>query len=300
MRTVGEFIAELCKKNGIEETDPRITALVGLSIQIPTDVEQSICGLMSASEAESWAKNQPAIKNHFYALAYNGIDKNMTDKLDSFEFDQETTDKIKGEKSTGKKQELLLAALEVRLKEVKKAPAGKNDDVQKDAEIKSLNDSIRQMKELHNNELKNKDAQFSDFKLNNKIDGFLSSQKWSDNYPIELRGDVGRLAVNRHLQKIGATTILGDDGQIKLMRSDNPTMEYFDSSNKNPKFDEIAALVMAENKFLAVSTQSSQNTQQHTPTVAAGNPASQNTNKSTKTVQQLLQQSMADQQNPVK
>ncbi len=300
MKKAGEVFAELAKRAGLQHTSDNLKEILALTTPIPDEVEQALNSLMNAQEAESWAKGQSSVKNHFTAQAYNGWDKKLIESADKLGFTDEEKDRINGERNTGKRQDIYNEILENRIAEAKKDQTGakKAGDADAEAKIKKEIDELRAALRAKDEEkekiISEKDSHFKEYVRNAKIDSVLNSQKWSENYPAELRTDMGRIAINKHLEKEGAQISLDEKGEIKLVRLDNPELPYFDNSNKNPNFAQLAAKVLADNKFLAVSTQTA-NTNTKIPVIAS-NGSQSNTNKRSNSVSSLLQQSLKDQQ----
>jgi hypothetical protein len=165
------------------------------------------------------------------------------------------------------------------------------------AEHEKLSTALSKTKEEYEGKLKEKDSAFYDYKMNAKMDSILSAQKWSEHIPANMRADIGRLALQKKMDEAGAKAILGEDGEIKLVRKDNNDMPYFDSSNKNPKFTEFAPKVLDENKFLAASVQTPPPNKHNTFTPPVPNPSGTpaNTNKRPDATLSALQQSIKDQ-----
>jgi hypothetical protein len=300
MNRLGEVILNLVKKTGFPHTDANLKEIAALTTPVPDEVEEALSSLMNNQEAEAWAKGQVSIKNHYTAQAYNGIDKNIISNAEKFGFSEDEIEQLKAERNTGKKQDMFTAILNSRLEEAKKnaATAKKDKDPELEAkfieEQKQLRSQLNKQKEEHENALKAKDQEIYNFKKNSRISSVLNSQKWSDNYPEHLRNELGLLAIQKKLEKEGATLALDEKDEIKIVRADNPDMPYFDSSNKIPNFTEFATKTLSENKFLAVSTPVQPNTTIK-PLVApvTGQP---NTTKRPNSVSGLLQQSLKDQQ----
>jgi hypothetical protein len=302
MKRLGDVLTDLAKKAGLNHADVNLKELQALTTPVPDEVENALFGLMNTQEAEAWGKGHVGLKSHYTAQAYNGIDRKLHDSAEAMGFTDEEKEQIKNEKNTGKKQDLFNEFLKAKMEEAKKgqnAANKKGDDeaVKKwEAEHKKLSDQLNKTKEEYENQLKQKDESFYSYKLNAKYDSVLGSQKWSDNYPQNLRSEIGRLAIEKALNEAGAKTMLDENGEIKIVRKDNPDMPYFDSSNKNPKFAEFATKIMSENKFLAVSPPTPNNSNNSMPPVAPGVTSTQNTNKRPNPILTSLQQSIKDQQ----
>jgi len=282
------------ERAGIDTTDPSFKDIASITTQIPSVGEEALNSLMNANEAISWAKNNAEIKKHFVAQAFNGFDKTIAMTAENSGLDESQIAQLNAEKNTGKKQEMLISFLNEKIESAKSGQKGaKTEEIEAKykAEIEKLNATVNQTKTDYESKLAEKDSHHHSYVLNSKMDSVLNSQKWSENYPADMRGTLGRLAVEKELQKLGAKPVLDADGNIKFVKSDSPDLEYFDTSNKKITFEQIAARTLAENKFLAASTQTP-NT--HTP-IPAANPSQPKTPPMTKPTHDALSQAMKDQ-----
>lgn len=289
---VGEAMLSLLERAGIDTTDIKYKEIAALSSEVPEEFATQIEGMLTPAEAEKWAKNDPQVKKHYFSQAYNGIDANINDAIEDLGLSEEEAQAIRNEKSTGKKQILLLAAA----KKVAATPSKKGSDEYEAAKLQigELNKSVLKYKEELEIKLREKDQYHKDYVLNSKAQSFFDSQKWSENYPPSVRGDLAKIAFDKKLEKLGAIKVLGEDGEIHLMQKNNPDQLFY-LNNKNVTFTEIAAEIMAENKFLAVSTPIDPNTL--TPNANSGTASNQqsNTSKRPSNLSQALQNSMKDQ-----
>lgn len=289
---VGEAILGLLERAGHDTTDAKYKEIAGLSSEVPDEFAASIEGMLTPVEAEKWAKNDPSVKKHYFSQAYNGIDANINDAIEELGLSDEVASAIRNEKSTGKKQTLLIDAA----KKIVSTPSKKGSEEWEAAktQISELNKSVLKHKEEMENKLREKDQYHKDYVLNSKAQSYFDSQKWSESYPASVRGDLAKIAFDKKLDKLGAIKVLGEDGEIHLMQKNNPDQLFY-LNNKNVTFTEIAAEIMAENKFLAVSAPVDPNTP--TPNANSGtasNPQS-NTSKPMSTFAASLEQSQKDQ-----
>lgn len=305
MRKLGEVMADLIKKTGMQHTDANFKEIIALTTPVTEEAEQGLFSLMNASEAESWAKGNTNIKNHYTAQAYNGWDDKIFKTADKMGISDEDKDLLRAEKSTGKRQDLLTDILDRKIAEAKKnaEAAGKNNNA--DAELKwkqefdKLNSSTSKIKDDYELALKRKDDDHYNWKKEAKWDSVLAPQKWSDNLGSDIRIPVGKLAIEKKMSEIGAMAILDENGEFKLVKKEDNSMPYFDSSNKNPKFTEFATKILDENKLLAVSapTPNPNNNSNNTfKPVSSPSGTTANTNQRPNVVLSALQQSIKDQQ----
>lgn len=260
MKTVGTILAELAKKAGIPPGDPALKALTELQQPVTQEIEDNLFSLMNTGEAENWAKGNTSVKDHYIAIIFKAWDKKLLESAESFGFTDEEKNALNNERKTGRKHELFDEMLKSRLEAAKEGmkQGKKNDDpgeVEKHKkEFERVSKLYEETKSTYEKQLSEKDTQFANYKKNSKIAQILGEQKWSDNIPAEMRNDVGLIAINKGLEKMGAVMHSDDSGEIILKQRENPDMNYFDATNKNPKFTEFVAKTLSENKMLAVST----------------------------------------------
>lgn len=290
----GDLLSDLLQKAGLDHTDKQFSELLSIQAEVSREVADSFDGLMSIDAA----KNNTTIKNYFYAMAYSGSDRKMLDLAEKFGFPDDQKLQLKEEKSSGKKYDLFGRFLEDKVadleKEYKAAQRSGNTDEMKSAkdEIAKLNESLRSKDDEIRNVSSSKDQALKDYILNAKIESAFSNISWSENYKPEIRGDLSKIALNKELDKIGAKIVLNENNEPRLVKKDNPELEYFDSSNKEIKFTELATRVAVENKFLAVSPKMPNNNPNPVAPVSGNQP---NTSKRN-TVSNLLKESLKDQQ----
>ncbi len=288
----GELLLSLLENAGMDVSDASLKDIASITTTIPDSALPILQSMMTAEQAIPWAKNNGEVKKHFFAQAYRGIDANIHETADNAGLDEATVQAIRSEKNTGQKQILLANALKDQLSTLKdnKPAGGKEVQDQYKAEIDKLQKMIGDTKAEYEGKLSEKDSFHKGFVLNSKIDSVLGQQKWSENYPVEMRSQLGKLAIENKLKNIGATAILDESGEIKFVRIDNPELEYFDNTNKKITFTSLAAQTLAENKFLAASTPTP-----NTPitnTAAASSPKTSTIPSSTRTA---LSESLKDQ-----
>lgn len=303
MRKLGEVMADLIKKTGMQHTDANFKEIIALTTPVSEEAEQGLFSLMNASEAESWAKGNSNIKNHYTAQAYNGWDDKIFKTADKLNLSDEEKEQLRAEKSTGKRQDLLVEIMNTKMAEASKNATAAGKASNNEAELKwkqefdKLNLSTSKIKDDYEKALKAKDDDHYNYKKDAKWDAVLSPQKWSDNLGSDIRIPVGKLAIQKKLDELGAAAVLDENGELKLVKKEDNSMPYFDSSNKNPKFTEFATKILDENKLLAVSAPTpNPNNNKNLPPVPNPSGTAANTSKRPNATLSALQQSLQDQQ----
>lgn len=123
MPTIGELINNIAQKAGIAADDQNLKSLLASPELATIQVDETIVtaidnGLLSIEAAKN---NHPEIKKKYFADAYDGIDKQLMNLVANETFDQADIDEIKAEKSTSKKQELIISKLKTAAKSAKGA-----------------------------------------------------------------------------------------------------------------------------------------------------------------------------------
>lgn len=290
MKKVGEIFADLAQKTGLPVEHKGLKDLLSLTSDVDPEVEKAINGLISLDAA----KNNSALKSHYFRQAYDAIDQEVIKRADKLQLETDFVEGLKTEQSTNKKLNSFLDKLE-ELKEAQKTAKGTGDkDAEKTlkAEIEKLNGSINSIRTEHDKAIKAKDEFHNNYIKDSKIINSFASEKWSDLYAPEMRGDLARIALEKELNKIGAKIVTDEKGELKLVQAANPEMEYFDSSNKKVNFTELVPQIMATNKFSAVSA----STEPVTPQITVGGGKPPVTPQGNNTVANLLNKSIQDQQ----
>lgn len=141
--TIGELINNLAQKANVASDDPKLKALLAAPELTSVIVDDAIVsaidnGLLSIDAAKN---NHPDVKKKYFADAYDGIDKQLMELVATDTFDQADIDEIKAEKSTSKKQALIIT----KLKEAKANAKGADKDAI-NAQLAAANEAARAAK----------------------------------------------------------------------------------------------------------------------------------------------------------
>ena len=109
MPTVGEVINNLAQKAGIAADNAELKTLLSspelANVAVPDALLTSLdSGLLSIDAAKN---NHPDIKKKYFADAYDGIDKQLIQLIESDTFDEADVAEIKAEKSTSNWRQLI-------------------------------------------------------------------------------------------------------------------------------------------------------------------------------------------------
>lgn len=247
---VGPVIASMLSKCGLDPKEKRFADLLALNGEVDHDVEEAFDSLMTLDAA----KNNTTVKNYYLAQAYDPITRKHIAAAEKFGFTEEQINELKAEKSTGKRQDMITELLHERLEQARKESkkSGGENEKTLQAEIEKLQGELRKRGEEVEQIKGLADSKLSEYKLNSKYESTLNSQKWSKNFAEDDRFDLGRIAINKELEKLGVKMSLDEKGDIKLVKEDGS--EYFDNKNKKVNFTEFVPQVLAQKKYLEVSS----------------------------------------------
>lgn len=208
------------------------------------------------------AKANPDLKKHFNAQVYNGIDALLERIVNENEIDSLALFDIQSEKSTPKKIELLTKALN------KKAASSKSPATAD--EIKTLNEQLAKLKSESELALKNKENEFENTLIQMERSTYLAGKEYANIPDKKIGVKIANEYLDQALAEKGAT-IVRENGQLKLKRANDPTMDYFEN-NKPVSYNDFADGVLAQNNLIKVQSQTTPavNTATQTITTPAG------------------------------
>lgn len=285
-RKIGELFVELLIKVGLDPLDKQYADAISIQTEMPETVVESFKGLMTLEGA----KNNISVKNHYTHAAYNPLDNELHSRMDMFGFSDEQKAIVMAEKSTGKKQQLFLNLVDG---EFKKAKSSK--DPEDLAKFKKEREETMALLAKKDDDIKalasSKDNELNDYILGAIQDAEFGKHNWSSLYDVNDRGILAKNALNTYLEQNGAKLVLDENKKAKLVKKDNPELEYFDNSNKKITFTELVPRILAEKKYLGVSQPTTQQ-----PFVTTGMPAQSTTKSNTNnTVMNAIAKAKADQ-----
>jgi hypothetical protein len=291
MKKVGELFADLAQKAGISIDHKGLKDLLSLTSDVDTEVERAINGLISVDAA----KNDKTIKWHYLHQAFDVVNDELLSRAEKLKMGDDIMKVLKTDDMSGHRK---IKSFLDKMEEMKAAAVEPKKETDKEAEkllkseIEKLNGSLSAMKETHANDIKAKDEFHNNYIKDSKILNVFSSQNWSEHYAPDMRESLTKIALEKELNKMGAKIVSDEKGELKLVQSANPEMEYFDSSNKKVIFTELVPQIMAANKFSVVSDKTDPVTPQNT-IVGGGKPPV--TPQGNNTVANLLNKSLQDQ-----
>ena len=239
---LGEFIANIAEKVGFDVTDESLKDIVGSQLSVPEDLSSGIDKLMT----EEAAKSNPIIKKHYLDNMANGQNKNLDLLAAEYGLSQEERDEIfKENKTVSDKHKAIVAKVAEKSK-------GKDKPDESKAIIEKLNADLREARAQAEQKVAELTNQYETERLNDQVVGAFMGKSWSTNYPEDLRPEIAKIALEKELQKRGAT-LVRDGKNIKVVRSENKEQDYFDEKNKKVTFEELRDTIFAANNFGSVS-----------------------------------------------
>ena len=233
MPLIGEIINNLAQKAGIQSDNADLKALLSspelAAITVPDEISTILDkNLLSLDAAKN---NHPDIRNKYAADFYDGIDKQLMNLIGTDTFDQSDLDEIKAEKSTTKKQELIISKL--------KAAKGKAKGADKEEINKLLaeaNEQARLAKEEVNTVRTAKDKEITDIRKKTALLAELNSYKTIyDDLPAKAKLVALQALIDSTLQDKKADFRADEDGNLTLLHQDGTNVFGSDNVLMTPK-----------------------------------------------------------------
>lgn len=251
MAKIAAFLKNLVVKAGGNPEDEAVRAAlgtIGTELEMPDDLVTTIDnGLLSIATAKN---NHPEIKNHYFGLAYNGLDSELDRLLTDENVPDDVAAEIKAEKSSTKRAVLL--ARKIKELEGKKATAGKGEKEQLAQQIVELNnqlrtekDSINGIKQDYEKKLKEKDKSYA---LRALLGGYKTIH---DDLDPETKAIILDAIIKKNLATKKAELTVDDNGQLALVGEGGTNIFSDDNRLLTPK--SFLDKVMADEKILKVS-----------------------------------------------
>jgi len=245
-QNLGELLNKLVAQAGLDTESESVKALLSNPTVSGYEIDPAIAnGITSNLMTVESAKNNPTLKNHFYALALNGVDSEINNLVGSMQLEQNVVDELNAEKSSTKRVGLLIN----KVKELESAKLNANNTGKErlNEQIEALNSQINSLKETHANEMK---AQLTTHRENIKdlqINTLLSAY----DYALPTDKDVSILTakqvINGELAKQGAKVVLNDNNELTLQTNEGTDLYI---NNEKVNFKGLAESTLANHKLL--------------------------------------------------
>lgn len=252
MAKLVDFLKSLITKAGGNIEDETIkTALgnIGADLEIGDDLVKPIDnGLLSIATAKN---NYPDLKNHYFALAYKGLDNELKNLIESEGLSEEVVNELNQETSSTKRAVKLASKL--KQLEAAKAAANKQGDAAKlNEQIVELNNQLRAEKDArakaeqsHSQNIKDVKKSFA---LNQLLTGY---QTIHDNLDPDTKNIILSALINKHLKAKSANWDINDKDEFVLVGENNTNIFGDDNRLLTPKT--FIDKVLADEKMLKIN-----------------------------------------------
>lgn len=229
-KQLSTILKALAEKAGIDVNDPEfVTNVLSVTATVPDALYAKLeTGLNNLMDIEA-AKNNSTLHQHFKANVLKPLDSEIDRLLDELGFDDTVKGEFASEKSTYKKVPLLTA--KVRELESKKASANGGDKKALQDEINKLNAQIAEGRKAQADAIAAEQAKANDAILNYALDAHLGSKQYAESIPEAIRVSGARALLESELAAKGAKLVRTPDNKLKLVRADNPELEYMENNS---------------------------------------------------------------------
>lgn len=299
MINVGDFLAKLITKGGGNPADEKFKIFFGnaelVKAEVPDDVVTAIDnGLISLKDAKN---NHPDIKNHYTALALNGLDDKVNMTMDEWELPEDSKNKIRVDRNSYNRVSLLLK--EVKELEQRKANADKPDKIAIQKQIDDAKAESRQYQAAVEAAKTDAVNQIKDFKLTAARQKLYTGYKTVfDGLEPEAKEAAIDAIITKKLQDTGSHFTFDENGSFVLLKKDG--MNFYGDDNKQVNAKQFIEQQLSQNKILAVTAppQNGSNTPpvpgQQANTPPAGSNSNGNNNSGSSLLKEMLQNSTSD------
>lgn len=228
MPTIGEVINNLAQKAGVASDDAKLKALLAspelATLQVDDALVTSLeSGLLSIDAAKN---NHPEVKKKYFADAYDGIDKQLIKLVENDTFDQADLDEIRNEKSTSKKQELIIT----KLKAAKASAKGADKD-EINRQLAAAHEAARLAKAEVETVKTSYEGRIKDIQKQAAIKAVFGNYKTIyDELPANVKAATLEALINQGLQDKNAELRTDENGNLQLVSKDGST-NVFGSNN---------------------------------------------------------------------
>lgn len=241
-----DFFKSLIEKSKIKVDDKAVTDLLNnaslAAVEIPDSVSAEMDrALISIEDAKN---DHSSIKQHYFARAYNGLDKTTTETMDELEVPDDIRKKVDAEKSSTRKPQILARELKLWLAKEQKSGDMTPEELAKlrngvneaNSKLEKKEQEITRLKERHAQEIKN-------INRDRELSATLAKYKTKfDTLPAKAKEAAIRAVIDEELAKNGAVIDTDDAGLPTLKKKDGTN--YHDEKNNTlmtlDKFIEVA------------------------------------------------------------
>lgn len=250
MKNLGNLLNSLLTKAGLDVNKEDVKNLLSNAditrITIPDEMSDALENNLMTLDS---AKANSNLKSHFFAQAYDGLDKELEKAYTDNAISDDLKSKLLAEKSSTKRA--ILFAKEIQELEKQKASANSGAD-KKDLQdkINALEKEKADLANSHKSDLENIKSQHEGEMTGMLVRNQLSGLNYAmGELPAEVKIETARNLLQSELQK-KELKIVNNNGVLKLVKNDGT--DYYEQ-NKLINFTDFVGGVMASNKMLKTS-----------------------------------------------
>lgn len=245
---IGAFAAKLLAKAGINTFDPKYADLLSAATELPDEDANKVFGALFNLDD---AKNNSDLKRHFTASILDGADQEINRIMDEMGMEVTDKDELKAEKNTYQR----IGKLSKKIQDLEKKKAGATTTEKSELQ-KQINDATSKIAELqktHGEEIKRINSEWQGKLTNSTIKSILAGKKYANkDIPVDVQVETAMVLLNRELEKQGAK-IINSNGILTLKQSKDESLDWLNSANEKPSFEQFVDGTLATLKLLAVN-----------------------------------------------
>jgi len=251
---LGDYFTNIFKLAGVdpnsEEAKALLTNTAVSGYDLPDAVINQVNGALLTVDS---AKNNPALKNHFTALALNGIDDEINASVSNLGLTPADIEELKGVGSTYKRVTLLAekakAAAAAATTPAESADATKQLDAL-NAEIARLNGDVAAAAAAKETALKEAQAGFNNQLKDMSLTSILGNYEYASGASKEANVLTAKTLLNNALQQGNLNVVRDAAGNLSITTAENTA---FYENNQPVSVKDYAEKVLGEHKLLKIT-----------------------------------------------
>ncbi len=247
---VGELLADLLGKAGIDTTSEDLKPILGIGMDMNDEISSQVQKKLFNFES---AKSIKELKTHFIGMHTRGLEEDLAETLKNLS-KEDVLESVKDLKSTGER----VRAIITKLAEVKQ-PSGEKGSKEweettkaQKTQIDKLLVDLSQKDVLFAKEKETLLNQFDQERVNEAIMGKFNSIEWSDAIPQVARKVLAKQLLESALAEKKAIVKKDESGNMKLLSIDTDS-PVIDEKNNIITLDGLIANLMTQHKLIKVS-----------------------------------------------
>lgn len=247
---VGELLADLLGKAGVDTTNEELKPILGIGVDLNDEITAQVQKNLFNFEV---AKSNKDLKHHFIAPFAQGVDQDMKELLEA-SGRQDILDAIKEVKSTGERARKIIT----ELAKVKPPTGDKGSKEWEEttkaqkAQIEKLLLDLAAKDNVFAEEKKNLLNQFDQERVNEAVMGKFNSLEWSDSIPQVARKVLAKQLFDGALAEKKAIVKKDENGNVQLLSIDTNS-SVIDEKNNVVTLDGLITNLMTQHKLIKVA-----------------------------------------------